>query len=84
MKKKMVLYLLVGMIIACGGLSNTMSVEAKELLEIEGDYLSNEEYTAIARADVIVKKYRIYHGKQQYRRWNETRGKWVDSAWIDI
>ena len=26
------------------------------------------------KADVIVTKYRNYHGTLQYRRWNETRG----------
>lgn len=36
------------------------------------------------RADVIVTKYRINNGVYQYRRWNETRGYWVDSDWINI
>lgn len=35
------------------------------------------------RADVIVVKTRYYKGKDQYRRWNETRGYWVDPDWID-
>lgn len=35
------------------------------------------------RADVIVYKWREYYGKIQYRRWNETRGYWVDPYWID-
>ncbi len=29
-------------------------------------------------ADVIIYRYRIANGKKQYRRWNETRGYWVD------
>lgn len=33
-------------------------------------------------ADVIVKYYRMYDGLVQYRRWNETRGYWVDPYWI--
>lgn len=33
-------------------------------------------------ADVIVKYYRLYYGEPQYRRWNETRGYWVDPYWI--
>ena len=36
------------------------------------------------RADVIVFKYRIYNGVYQYRRWNETKGYWVDPYWIDV
>ena len=35
-------------------------------------------------ADVIVYKYRLLNGKQQYRRWNATRGYWVDPYWIDL
>ena len=33
-------------------------------------------------ADVIVYKYRLLNGEQQYRRWNETRGYWVDPYWL--
>ena len=35
-------------------------------------------------ADVIVTKYRAYQGLFQKRRWNETRGYWVDPEWITI
>ncbi len=35
-------------------------------------------------ADKIVVKYREYYGKLQYRRWNETKGYWVDSHWINV
>lgn len=34
--------------------------------------------------DIIVKKYRVYNGRHQYRRWNETKQKWVDPYWIDM
>ena len=36
------------------------------------------------RADKIVTKYRYYNGVYQYRRWNETKGCWVDPAWINM
>lgn len=35
-------------------------------------------------ADVIITKYRVYGGKWQYRRWNDTKGIWVDPKWIDM
>lgn len=35
-------------------------------------------------ADRIEVYYREYNGKLQMRRWNVTRGYWVDSAWITI
>lgn len=36
------------------------------------------------RMDEIVTKYRFFNGKAQYRRWNQTKGVWVDPAWIDL
>lgn len=52
-------------------------------------YPTNQSYDAYSNtvhpyAEVIVTKYRNYHGKLQYRRWNQTLGEWVDSSWIDI
>lgn len=44
----------------------------------------NSASTITPYADVIVYQYRIYNGKYQYRRWNETRGYWVDSKWLDV
>ena len=36
------------------------------------------------RADKIVIKWRRgSHGQLQYRRWNQTKLKWVDDEWID-
>lgn len=34
--------------------------------------------------DVIITRYRIYNGKIQYRRWNETKQRWVDPFWRDV
>jgi len=39
--------------------------------------------TIMPLADVIVKIERIYEGRVQWRRWNETQGYWVDPYWID-
>lgn len=37
------------------------------------------------RIDVIVTKYReTIDGRLQYRRWNETRGYWVDPYWMYV
>lgn len=35
-------------------------------------------------ADIIETKYRLNHGKAQYRRWNSTKGCWVDPEWMDL
>lgn len=34
--------------------------------------------------EVIVKKFRYYNGKLQYRHWNETKGEWVEDHWINV
>lgn len=44
---------------------------------------SSKESTISPYADIIEYKYRIENGKHQYRRWNRTRGYWVDPDWID-
>lgn len=45
---------------------------------------SSSESEIVPYADIIVYEYRIYNGVQQYRRWNQTRGYWVDPYWIDV
>ena len=37
----------------------------------------------VPRADVIVTYHRVHNGQLQIRKWNETRGYWVDE-WTDI
>ena len=34
--------------------------------------------------DVVEYIYRVYNGVLQYRRWNATKGIWVDPAWINV
>lgn len=37
------------------------------------------------KADVVYWRYRVLSdGTIQKRRWNETRGYWVDPHWIDV
>lgn len=33
--------------------------------------------------DIFVTQYRMYHGKAQYRRWNQTKARWEDPVWLD-
>lgn len=40
-----------------------------------------ENGSIMPQADVIEVKYRVHDGRLQYRRWNATRGYWVDSTW---
>lgn len=35
-------------------------------------------------ADVVYYVYRTWNGWMQKRRWNETRGYWVDPYWINV
>ena len=64
----------------------TVSVSAAEF---EGDVQEQSVQNDIGVApcaDEIVMKFRInVKTKQlQYRRWNQTRGYWVDKKWIDL
>lgn len=34
-------------------------------------------------SDTIEYVYRVYEGKLQYRRWNATKGYWIDATWLD-
>lgn len=52
--------------------------------EAEVAETSDSESVIEPRADVIVVKYRTYNGVYQFRRWNETRGYWVDPYWMDL
>lgn len=77
MKKRIIkVYLGVAILFVCLGLLFTEKVSTV--------YAEGYQTTAYLRADVIVTKYRYYHGKRQYRRWNKTDGKWVDPKWINI
>lgn len=62
-----------------------VSVSAAEV-ESEVQVQSEQSDIGIAPcADEIVTKFRLIDGKKlQYRRWNQTRGNWVDKKWIDL
>lgn len=64
--------------------SSKLVVEAADTRPCENQQMVDDANGAVICADSIVIKFRMYHGKQQYRRWNETRGKWVDPEWIDL
>ena len=44
----------------------------------------DESKIQVLADDVIVYKFRTYNGKRQYRRWNDSKGCWVDPDWIDM
>lgn len=48
----------------------------------EGNYTSDKIESRAE--DVIIKKYRIFNGKLQYRRWNTYDECWIDPFWIDM
>lgn len=77
MKRKIFILAIISMVV----FSPVASVHAEELVnspQTVGESLS------VQRSDVIVTKYRVSHGVLQYRRWNETRGYWVDDDWITV
>lgn len=71
-------------------LTGAAAVQAAEIPEQTtipaGEIVSTSDAEIEPRLDVIVTKYRIEvaTGRLQYRRWNETKGCWVDPEWIYV
>lgn len=76
MKKSFVLLVMI-LTIAVSPTKNVQAYEHNVVAQMD------KENANTPKADVIVRKYRINNGVTQYRRWNETRGCWVDPDWID-
>lgn len=55
------------------------SIEVEPILLSEGTE-ENSTYST----DTIEYVYRTYNGKLQYRRWNATKGYWIDATWLDV
>lgn len=64
------------------GSVNAQEVSVRTVVEIME--VSEASGEIMPRADVIVWKYRKYNGLIQMRRWNETKGVWVDPEWITV
>jgi len=84
MRKSIILKVMSVLAVVVMSLSATSGMTAKALKSEQP--ISEESTSAIMviSADVIVTKFREYNGLLQYRRWNETRGYWVDPYWITI
>lgn len=53
--------------------------------ECTGSYQTMSTNTSIGpRADIIIRKYRVFDGVVQYRRWNKTQCEWADDDWINL
>ena len=80
MKKKLVIAMLaLGLVALVPSVSEVKAAEVSSVPEV-----ATEDSTIMPTADVIEVKYRIKDGKLQYRRWNATRGYWVDSTWKNV
>lgn len=72
MKKKLLIILLI-----------VLSLSPANIYAAEQNSISTETEISPC-ADTIIKKYRHYNNKLQYRRWNTTKECWVDKDWIDM
>ena len=61
-----------------------LQTEANIIYETENVYIKCVDEQIVSRADVIETIVRSYYGILQYRRWNKTRGYWMDDDWIDL
>ena len=83
MKKKLLIVATV-----CASLFVVAPAVSVSAAEVEPEVQTQNEQSNIGVApcaDEIVTKFRLYKKtKLQYRRWNQTRGYWVDKDWIDL
>ena len=84
MKKKFLIAVAI-----CASLFVVAPAVSVSAAEVEPEVQTQNEQSKIGVApcaDEIVMKFRInVKTKQlQYRRWNQTRGYWVDKDWIDM
>lgn len=73
------------MCLALLGTSGALNIQAiaAETPVVSDELVSTEEIEP--RADIIETYFRkTPWGTLQYRRWNSTRGYWVDPDWIDM
>lgn len=81
--KKKILILGIAIMLSLPMTVGVTGMQKTEAAEIERIYEASESDEGIVPyADVIVTKFRVINGVTQYRRWNETKGYWVDSDWI--
>lgn len=73
--------------LVCALMVNMVSVDSFAIgidrVNIKTDAISSLPGGYDIQKTEIITKYRTYYGKLQYRRWNVTKGKWVDPHWID-
>lgn len=79
MRKELILLGTISMLLA-SVFSGTSEMNNMVSLQIQDNILFNEEI--VPYADSIVTKYKLINAKLYYRRWNESKGYWVDSDWI--
>ena len=76
------LFLTVALAFCIMGICPCVSVLASET---DGGFVQlDDSRIDAAKADVIETKYRWNNGIIQWRRWNASRGKWVDPYWINL
>ena len=82
MKKKLLIAAAI-----CASLFVVMPMTNVSAAEVDAEAQGQSAQSDIAVtpcADEIVTKFRMLNGHLQYRRWNQTRGYWVDKKWIDL
>ena len=62
----------------------TVNVSAAEVEQDVQEQTIQSDIGIAPCADEIVTKFRMLNGHLQYRRWNQTRGYWVDKYWITL
>lgn len=80
---KFIKYIFFYMIVICC-LFIPVTTYAQVIDEYQINKMGFEEEAGVYSSDEIRYYYRVVDGVLQYRRWNLTRGYWIDATWLDM
>ena len=59
----------------------TLTISLSSVLPV---YAAEDPALEVYSEDRIEYKFRYYNGVLQYRRWNATKGYWIDATWLNV
>lgn len=59
----------------------TLTISLSSVLPV---YAAEDPDIEVYSEDRIEYKFRYYNGVLQYRRWNATKGYWIDATWLNV
>lgn len=80
--KKLIICALAALTLASSAAVTSFAAEPAAPSAVSANAKADGEETITPYADTIVWKYQVIDGVLYKRRWNQTKGVWVDPYWI--